>query len=506
MKVLLMVNGTPHPRELLFEHAPEVLMAMNTQGHLTEFNKKAELFFGRNKTECLGQSFHQNFLASHSQKIFNAEIEKILSSFSGAIHNYHMELIGLNQNGLEFPIELIITPIKVDAEFVLYAVIRDLSETKKQAIDLKTANLFLNAVIENIPDMIFLKEATELRFTRFNKAGQDLLGFTQDDLMGKNDFDIFPKDEAEFFTSIDRNVLNSKSLIDIAEEPIQTKFKGPRILHTKKVPLYGENGQPAYLLGISEDITDKKQAEETRKKLWQEQQARLEAEKALQLRDDFISIAAHELRTPLTTLSLQIQLLTKFLPFVDAAHSEKFSKMMTSSQDQVNRFEKLVDDLLDVSRASAGMLILEKSKENLSDIVNQVVKSLETRLTKANCPIELNLTSEVIGHWDKSRLEQVMTNLISNAFKYGAGHPIEIKTSIENGKAILVVRDHGIGISPEDQERVFNRFERAVSVKKYGGLGLGLYIAHQIITAHAGQIRIQSELGQGSTFTVELPL
>ncbi len=135
------------------------------------------------------------------------------------------------------------------------------SKSPSEIKELRQKIAFLNSVIDNIPNMVFLKEAKSLKFVRFNRAGEKLLGYTEKDLLGKNDYDFFPKDEADFFTKKDREVLKSKDVFDITEEPIQTRKKGLRILHTKKCALYDLNGKPAYLLGISEDITDRKDAE-----------------------------------------------------------------------------------------------------------------------------------------------------------------------------------------------------------------------------------------------------
>jgi two-component system, cell cycle sensor histidine kinase and response regulator CckA len=142
---------------------------------------------------------------------------------------------------------------------------RSSSDRLTGAMTASAVQTFLDSIIENIPDMIFVKEAAELRFVRFNKAGEDLLGYPREDLIGKNDYDFFPKEEADFFVAQDRAVLRGRRVVDIPEEPIHTRRKGIRILHTKKIPLLGPDGRPAYLLGISEDITDHKQAEEALK-------------------------------------------------------------------------------------------------------------------------------------------------------------------------------------------------------------------------------------------------
>jgi PAS domain S-box-containing protein/putative nucleotidyltransferase with HDIG domain len=144
----------------------------------------------------------------------------------------------------------------------LRGAIIDITERKKAEDDLRRLNAFLDSIVENIPDMIFLKDAQKLRFVRFNRAGEDLIGLSRDDLLGKSDYDIFPKEQADFFTERDREVLKGKELKIIEDEPLQTRHKGKRILHTKKVPILNVNGEPEFLLGISEDITDRKKTED----------------------------------------------------------------------------------------------------------------------------------------------------------------------------------------------------------------------------------------------------
>jgi len=154
---------------------------------------------------------------------------------------------------------------------------RDITERKRAEEALKESEKFLNNVVENIPDMIFVKDARDLRFVRFNRAGEELLGLSRDDLYGKNDYDFFLKDEADFFSKKDREVLENRQLVDIPEEKIQTRLKGERILHTKKISITDEGGKPAYLLGISEDITERRQAEEVIRKSGREWQTTFNA-------------------------------------------------------------------------------------------------------------------------------------------------------------------------------------------------------------------------------------
>jgi PAS domain S-box-containing protein len=383
---------------------------------------------------------------------------------------------------------------------------RDLEQrVDERTGELRQAYAFVNAVVENIPDAIFVKEAKELRVTHVNRSWQELFGFDYHDIVGKSDYDLFPRPQADLFTANDRRVLKEGVLLETLEEPAHTRAKGERILHTKKVPICDESGLPQYLLGIAEDVTDKKRAEEVHQKLTTERIARAESERALRLRDEFISIAAHELRTPLTALRMQIQLLTRLLPEIESEKAATLLSLMRSSEVHLDRFAKLVDDLLSVSRISAGPLSIQRCPAELTGLVRRVAQQYQEELSRAGCSLVLHLPESVVGMWDPSRLEQVLVNLLGNAAKYGAGKPIEISVEARGATARLAVRDHGIGIASADQKRIFDRFERAVSMKTFGGFGLGLFISSQIVKAHGGTLRVESTPGEGACFIVELP-
>jgi signal transduction histidine kinase len=240
----------------------------------------------------------------------------------------------------------------------------------------------------------------------------------------------------------------------------------------------------------------------------EQRMARITAETALRTRDDFLSVASHELKTPLTSLAMQIQMINRSVDQgkLSGPSVGKLRHLGSISERALFRFSALINDLLDVSRISAGRMVLDLEEVDLQQAVQDVVSRLHIELENNRCSIKLNGDSRVIGQWDRLRLEQVVANLVSNALKYGAGHPIEIAMRQERDVAILTVRDHGIGISDADQIRIFERFERAVSIKRFGGLGLGLFIARQIVEAHGGSIRVESEVGRGSSFSVILPL
>ena len=226
---------------------------------------------------------------------------------------------------------------------------------------------------------------------------------------------------------------------------------------------------------------------------------------SVRLRDEFLSIASHELKTPLTSLQLQVSLLRRNLAKAPLP-PERLSSKVATIEHQVQRLGKLVESLLDVSRAAAGPLQLERSDVDLAELVREVVTGFDAAMVAAGCKLELTLEEGVVGRWDRMRLAQVITNFISNALKYGPGAPIEVTAAARGDRAVLSVRDHGIGIAPKDQRRLFQRFARAVSPEHYSGLGLGLWIVRVLVEAMGGTVAVESQPGAGASFTAELPL
>ncbi len=226
------------------------------------------------------------------------------------------------------------------------------------------------------------------------------------------------------------------------------------------------------------------------------------AQEAVRVRDDFLSIASHELRTPLTPLRLQIQILRRLLEQGEPPPRERLAHSLETLERQTERLSRLVNDLLDVSRITAGKVTLQREKVDLAEVAREVVD----RYAASSASRIVVEAQSAVGSWDRARLEQVATNLLVNAIKYGEGKPIDVMVQRRDGAALLLVRDRGIGIAPGDARRIFERFERAASASAYGGLGLGLYIAQQIAAAHGGRISVQSAPGEGATFQVELPV
>jgi signal transduction histidine kinase len=230
---------------------------------------------------------------------------------------------------------------------------------------------------------------------------------------------------------------------------------------------------------------------------------------AVAARDQFLAVAAHELRTPLTTLVLLVDHLnaSRSADLTGDAKAETVSRQQLAMlKRQVDRLRVLVAEMLDVSRITRGNLHLEPKWVDLRQVVREVVDRFALEIERHDVMVNLDAPTPVQGTWDAARVDQVITNLVSNALKYGAGRPIEISVRAHRSRATIVVRDHGVGIPLEEQSAVFGPFTRAVAARHHAGLGLGLWIAQQIVHASGGRITLESQPGAGSTFTVELPL
>jgi PAS domain S-box-containing protein len=222
-------------------------------------------------------------------------------------------------------------------------------------------------------------------------------------------------------------------------------------------------------------------------------------------RDDFLKIAAHELRTPLTPLFLQISAATSAMRTVSPDMAKRATELLESAKRQLDRLGELVEHLLDISQVTSSPLTLRREPTDLVVVVREVVARLEANLCRAQSTVRVEAPRPVLGAWDRQRLEQVVTQLLSNAAKFGAGAPIDVRVDSINGVARLSVQDHGIGLALQDQKRIFRPFERAVSARHYGGFGIGLWLTQQIIEAHGGAIRVESQPAAGARFIVELP-
>lgn len=233
-----------------------------------------------------------------------------------------------------------------------------------------------------------------------------------------------------------------------------------------------------------------------------------ELEQAVRMRDDFMSIVAHEVRTPLNGLILETQLRKMHLARDNAAAFtlDKMHAMVDRDERQIKSLIRLIEDMLDISRIRTGKLSIRPSRVDLAQLVRGLLENFAPQVEAAESSLSLEAEEGVVGEWDEFRIEQVISNLLTNALRYGAKSPIEVRVYRAEGQARVEVRDHGIGISEENQARIFQQFERVSANHAVAGLGLGLFISEQIVTAHGGSIEVHSRIGEGALFRVCLPL
>jgi hypothetical protein len=353
---------------------------------------------------------------------------------------------------------------------------------------LQSANRFLDSIVENIPNMVFVKGAGELRFERFNRAGEELLGVGREELLGKNDFDLFPEEQARAFQARDRETLTKGNTVDIREEPIETR-RGERWLHTKKVPVLDGHGTPRYLLGISEDITEHRLAAVALKT------AKEAAEAANQELESFSYSVAHDLRAPLRAIdgfgqALEEDCAGKLDP--DAAGHLK--RIRSSAQ----HMGQLIDGLLGLSRVTRGELARERVD------VTRLAQSSGARLREANPQREVDLVVHegLVVDGDARLITAALDNLLGNAWKFTKKCPgarIEVGR-LEKEHDVLFVRDNGVGFDPNYKHKLFGAFQRLHTVSEFEGSGIGLATVQRIVRRHGGRIWADGEVGRGATF------
>jgi PAS domain S-box-containing protein len=424
-------------------------------------------------------------------------------------------------------------PVMERAVAVLF---QNLTEEKRAESETANLNRFLDSIIEHIPAMIFMKNAKDLRFERFNRAGEKLLGRAREELIGKNDYDFFPREQADFFVNKDREVLRQKKLQDVLEEPIQTP-RGTRWLQTTKIPLLGPSGEAEHLLGISLDITERKQAEEVLRtsheelerrvtlrtaQLQQQIDERVRAEEALARTEEQLRQAqkmeaigqlaggiAHDFNNLLSVVLTYSEVLLQRLPPQDPVRMPI---------DEIHRAGRRAADLTRQLLAFSRQQVLQPRTLDLGEVLSGMELML-SRLLGEDIDLTIRVAPDLYQvKADPSQIEQVIMNLVVNArdaMPVGGSLAIDASnledqerpgerpslTSVSHVK--LSVRDSGVGMDKATVARIFEPFFTTKAKGK--GTGLGLSTVFGIVKQSGGSIMAHSEPGKGTTFEVLLP-
>ena len=385
-----------------------------------------------------------------------------------------------------------------DGEVMAFVV--DIGAKRQAELEIQRMRLFLDSIIENLPNMVFVKDARDLRFVQFNRAGEELLGFGRDELIGKSDRDFFPAAEADSFTAKDRAVLETRQMLDIPEESIQIKSGEVRILHTKKVPILDREGTPQYLLGISEDITDRKRAEQQLASLNTGLQLRTaELESANKELEAFSYSVSHDLRAPLRHINGFAGMLMRQSA---ASLDPKAQHYLETIANSAKSMGVLIDDLLAFSRM--GRTQMQDERVNLADLIAQVRGGMGDQAAAA----EWHIAALPVVHGDPAMLRLVFTNLLANALKYagrGQRPVIEVGTQSAAAEVIVYVRDNGVGFDMKYAHKLFGVFQRLHSDDEFEGTGIGLANVRRIVNRHGGRVWAEGVVDGGATFYLALP-
>lgn len=373
------------------------------------------------------------------------------------------------------------------------AFFRDITEQKKITQALEDSELQFRNFADSMPQLAWIAKADGF-ILWYNQRWYDFTGTTAQEMEGwgwqsVHDPNKLPEVLERWQASI---TTGNPFEMQFPLKGADGKFKW---FLTRVIPIRDKDGDIFRWFGTNTNIDDQRLLE-------------IELKKTVQARDEFLSIASHELKTPLTALLIQAQLHKRLILKADpeALNPSRINQNADQTEKLVIRLNRIVEDMLDISRLKAGHLQYSKTTLDICKVLKAALERMNPQIIQAGYEAPSFFGEKAEGNWDVMRIEQVVNNLLTNAVRYGAGKPITVKLQNLGKVARITVQDHGIGIAAEDQERIFKRYERAISSNEVSGLGLGLFICYQIVEAHEGRIWVESEIGKGSTFIVELPL
>lgn len=534
-------------RKVVLENALDAVVAINADNVIIDWNQQAENIFGWKKEEVIGKSLSDIMIPPNFRLPHKKGMEHFLATGEGPVLNRRIEVTALNRQGVVFPVELTVVPINIEGSYVFYSFLRDISNLKlaekarkdfqgqiellsnitkvlladplslenrvHQFVKMLTPALADWAVVDILDkngemkmlaashvDPLKLEEIKQMRI-KFPPSQKTRVGIFN--VMQTGKFELVPLIPEQALREISINTehfemmkkLNIKSYICV---PIEAhgQILGTLTLVSDESRTY----QPADLQ-LSQELAHRAAFAVHNASLYKD------AQEAVVARDEFLSIASHELKTPITSMKLNSQLFERKLNKSPdhIAEPKQIEHLLDVYNRNVERMSKLIEDMLDITRISTGKFKLDLEPLEISTLIQETVRQLEIEIASSGIKLEMILPAESLcSNCDRFRIEQVFSNLITNVIKYAPKGKLTISLSSQSSTLLMTFKDEGTGIDPNNLDRIFSRFERAISAN-VSGLGLGLYICRQIVEAHRGKIWAESTPGIGSTFYVELP-
>ncbi len=490
----------------LFEYSLDAIITKSKYGQITSWNRGAEKLFGYKKEEIIGKSFKILI----PEKLQNQELGYMTEIAKGnQISNY--ETIRKKKNGEIIDVSLSISPLyDKDGNIKgISKIVRDISQRKKIERQYKRQQAFLAKVIANIPAGIFAKDArNNFRFTIWNRQMEQLFNIKPEQILHKTDFDVFTKEQAAENRKTDIEAMETGQPVELPLEKITSK-SGTVICNTLKVPVFDNEGEPDVLLGILLDITDQTQFEEELKK------SKEQAEKANRAKSEFIANMSHEIRTPMNAILGFSEIMKEKL-----TEYPQYREYLDGIEISGKNLLQLINDILDLSKIEAGRFNIQYEPVDPVQVVNDVQKMFSIKARNKNIDFQAVLDEKVpqAVMLDETRLRQILFNLVGNAVKFTETGFVYTRLKCHckgpnHSKIDLIieVEDSGIGIRKEQRELIFKPFQQqeGQSIKQYEGTGLGLAITKRLVQMMNGEIKLKSEPGKGSLFTVvfhEIPI
>jgi len=466
----------------VLDRAPIILFAVDRDGMFTLFEGRGMAVLGLQPSEVLGRSIFELYAA------YPAIADNVRRVLAG--ESFATDLV--MQRGTWWEVHYSPSRNEHDEIIGLVGVATDITRRKRAEEEADKQVRFLDSIVENIPDSVFVKDAATLEFVRLNRAGEELLGRPRTEIIGKTSHDILPREDADARTAREREVLRTGKQIDVPDDRV-----GGRVFHSKELPILDEHGHPQYVLGISEDITERARAEEERKRL-------VDRLRELdQLKARLVANVSHELRTPLTLI---VALVERLLAGRTPDNPDRADLEGIARHARVLR--KLVTDLLDIARLEAGEMKPDYAAVDLARLTRFVASSFDVLARERDVALSIDIPDSVPAQVDPEKVQRILANLLANALQYTPpGGRVRCALSPRGDRAAIVVEDTGPGIPTELRTRIFERFFRIEgSSPSQAGSGLGLTIVKEFTQLHGGTVHVEEAALGGARFTIELPL